>query len=47
MPEGHTLHRLASSLREAFAGEVVHVASPQGRFAESAALLDGTRLVGA
>ena len=47
MPEGHTLHRLATSLREAFAGEVVGVTSPQGRFAESAALLDGTRLLGA
>ena len=47
MPEGHTLHRLATSLREAFAGEVVAVSSPQGRFAEAAALLDGTRLLGA
>ncbi len=47
MPEGHTLHRLATSLREAFADEVVRVGSPQGRFAESAALLDGTVLVGA
>lgn len=47
MPEGHTLHRLATSLREAFAGEVVRTSSPQGRFAESAALLDGTRLLGA
>ena len=47
MPEGHTLHRLATSLREAFAGQVVRVGSPQGRFAESAALLDGAVLVGA
>ena len=47
MPEGHTLFRLATSLRDAFAGEVVAVSSPQGRFAESAALLDGTRLVDA
>ena len=47
MPEGHTLHRLATSLRDAFAGEQVRVASPQGRFVESAALLDGTRLEGA
>ncbi len=47
MPEGHTLHRLATSIREAFAGEVVRVGSPQGRFAEAAALVDGTRLVGA
>ena len=47
MPEGHTLHRLATSLRTAFAGEVVHASSPQGRFSESAALLDGTLLEGA
>src|SRR4051794_5799803 len=47
MPEGHTLFRLARDLREHFAGRVVSVSSPQGRFAESAALLDGTQLVGA
>jgi endonuclease VIII len=47
MPEGHTLFRLARDLRERFAGRVVSVTSPQGRFAESAALLDGTQLVGA
>ena len=41
MPEGHTLHRLASALDDAFAGHPVRVSSPQGRFAESAALLDG------
>ena len=45
MPEGHTLHRLATSLRDAFAGDVVRVSSPQGRFAEAAALLDGHRLL--
>ncbi len=47
MPEGHTLHRLAGELRERFAGQVVRASSPQGRFAESAALLDDTRLVDA
>ena len=47
MPEGHTLFRLARSLDDHFGGRVVAVGSPQGRFAESAALLDGTRLVGA
>ena len=41
MPEGHTLHRLATALDDAFAGRPVRVSSPQGRFAESAALLDG------
>jgi endonuclease-8 len=47
MPEGHTLHRLALDLSDAFAGEQVRVSSPQGRFADSAALLDGQVLVGA
>ncbi len=47
MPEGHTLHRLAAALTDHFAGRVVEVSSPQGRFASSAALLDGSRLVGA
>lgn len=41
MPEGHTLHRLALDLSEAFGGRPVRVGSPQGRFAESAALVDG------
>jgi endonuclease VIII len=47
MPEGHTLHRLALQLEDAFGGRRVRVASPQGRFAASAALLDGTLLRGA
>ncbi|MBF4160296.1 Fpg/Nei family DNA glycosylase [Nocardioides acrostichi] len=42
MPEGHTLHRLALDLGDAFAGRQVRVTSPQGRFAESAAQIDGT-----
>ena len=45
MPEGHTLRRLADALDRSFAGERLRVTSPQGRFAESAALLDGCRLV--
>lgn len=44
MPEGHTLHRLAHHLTETFGGRAVRVQSPQGRFAESASQLDGTRL---
>ena len=47
MPEGHTLHRLATALDDAFAGQPLRVSSPQGRFAESAALLDGRVLDGA
>ncbi|MFT4083068.1 MAG: DNA-formamidopyrimidine glycosylase family protein [Nocardioides sp.] len=47
MPEGHTLHRLALDLSEAFAGQRLRVSSPQGRFAESAALVDGDECRGA
>ncbi|WP_298323908.1 DNA-formamidopyrimidine glycosylase family protein [Haloactinopolyspora sp.] len=44
MPEGHTIHRLARSLRAAFAGEPVSVCSPQGRFADGAKKLDGATM---
>lgn len=43
MPEGHTIHRLARDHTAWFGGEPVRVSSPQGRFTEAAALLDGTR----
>lgn len=46
MPEGHVIHRLADGLTEAFGGCAVRVSSPQGRFAEEAALLDGQVLRG-
>jgi endonuclease-8 len=41
VPEGHTIHRLATRHRELFAGSPVRVSSPQGRFAAGAALVDG------
>jgi endonuclease VIII len=41
VPEGHTIRRLAERHRALFAGRRVAVTSPQGRFAESAALLTG------
>jgi endonuclease-8 len=41
MPEGHTTHALAGRLNRAFAGSPVAVSSPQGRFDDGAALLDG------
>ncbi len=47
MPEGHTLRRLADDLEAAFAGSLVRVGSPQGRFEADAAILDGSRLLGA
>ena len=47
MPEGHTLHRLAREVGVAFGCRRVSVTSPQGRFAESAALVDGSTVVAA
>ncbi|MGP5073453.1 Fpg/Nei family DNA glycosylase [Arthrobacter rhombi] len=45
MPEGHSVHRLARQLDDVFAGEVLRVSSPQGRFTAGAALLDGRELL--
>lgn len=45
MPEGHTIHRLAQDLNKAFSPHPVRVSSPQGRFAEGAALLNGETLL--
>jgi endonuclease-8 len=42
VPEGHTVHRLARDHRADLAGRVVRASSPQGRFAEGAARIDGT-----
>ncbi|CAG6393212.1 Fpg/Nei family DNA glycosylase [Streptomyces cocklensis] len=41
MPEGHTIHRLAADHRERFAGRPVRASSPQGKFSDGAALVDG------
>ena len=41
MPEGHTIHRLARDHRPLLVGQTVSLASPQGKFAEGAALLSG------
>lgn len=41
MPEGHVTHRLAAGLTDRFAGAPVRSTSPQGRFADEAAELDG------
>jgi endonuclease VIII len=43
MPEGHLYHRLARDLGE-LAGQALAASSPQGRFTEGAAQIDGTRL---
>jgi endonuclease VIII len=47
MPEGHTIHRLARDHAAWFAGAPVRVSSPQGRFADAAARLDGRTLTSA
>ncbi|MFD0315013.1 Fpg/Nei family DNA glycosylase [Streptomyces flavalbus] len=47
MPEGHTIHRLAQDYAARFAtGGPVRVSSPQGKFSDAAALLDGAPLTG-
>jgi endonuclease-8 len=47
MPEGHTIHRLAAEIDRRFGRRPVEVLSPQGRFTEGAALLDGRKVLGA
>jgi endonuclease-8 len=41
MPEGHTIHRAARDQRPMLVGQRLAVGSPQGRFADGAASLDG------
>ena len=41
MPEGHSVHRIARQFARHFVGEPVRASSPQGRFADGAALIDG------
>jgi len=41
MPEGHSVHRIARQFQRNFVGREVTASSPQGRFAEGAALLSG------
>jgi formamidopyrimidine-DNA glycosylase len=41
VPEGHSVHRLARQFGDVFSGERLAVSSPQGRFVQGAALLDG------
>jgi len=44
VPEGHTIHRLAEDYAARFKGGNTRVTSPQGKFADAAALLDGAVL---
>ena len=44
MPEGHSVHRIARQFSANFVGTSPEVMSPQGRFAEGAAVLDGREM---
>jgi len=44
MPEGHTIHRIARDHGKLLAGRQISVSSPQGRFADDAARVDGAVL---
>lgn len=47
MPEGHTIHRLATQLQDVFGQQKLNAMSPQGRFAAGAARIDGEILIAA
>ena len=47
MPEGHTVNSLAQAFQAQFAGKQMDASSPQGRFKDGAALLDGRSLLSA
>jgi len=47
VPEGHSVHRLSRQFGDVFQGERLAVSSPQGRFVQGAALLDGHVMTGA
>jgi endonuclease VIII len=43
VPEGHTIHRAARDQRPMLAAKLLRVSSPQGRFRDGAARLDGQK----
>lgn len=45
MPEGHSVHRIARQFDRNFVDRSVSASSPQGRFAEGAAVLDGREML--
>ena len=47
MPEGHSVHRITRQFQRNFVGHPVRLSSPQGRFEEGAAVLDGRTLTDA
>ncbi len=44
MPEGHSVHRSANDFNRLFAGEVVKIDSPQGRFSSEAKRISSRKL---
>jgi endonuclease-8 len=47
MPEGHSVHRITRQFARNFVGRRIESWSPQGRFAEGAAILDGRTMTAA
>jgi endonuclease-8 len=47
MPEGHSVHRIARQFSLHFVGKQVQASSPQGRFADGAARIDGRTMIAA
>lgn len=47
MPEGHSVHRITRQFARNFVGRRIESWSPQGRFAEGAAILDGRTMTDA
>lgn len=47
MPEGHSVHRIARQFAANFVGATPEVTSPQGRFAQGAAILSGREMLDA
>jgi len=45
MPEGHSVHRIARQFDRNFVGREISASSPQGRFAEGAAVIDGREAI--
>jgi endonuclease VIII len=41
VPEGHSVHRIARQFQRHFVGEAIAASSPQGRFVDGAAMIDG------
>jgi len=45
MPEGHSVHRIARQFERNFVGKTMLASSPQGRFSEGAAVLNGREAI--